>query len=448
MTDQTTREWQSRRKVRRRVPHYVAVGLVAAAIGGAVVLGVDHRGEIVSLASSATGHASSGSAAGGSASAGGSGGGVQDPGGFFGGGSTGSGSPGGYSGGGSSSWSTGGSTSSASGSPSDVTGIAAKISPALVDINATYSYQSASGAGTGIVLTSDGEILTNNHVIDGATSISVTDIGNGKTYTASVVGYDASHDLAVLKLANASGLTTAPLGDSSTVSVGDGVVAVGNAGGVGGTPSAAGGQITGLGQSVTASNEMTGTAETLTGTLGTNADVQPGDSGGSLVTSSGQVIGIDTAGSSGSSSGFAAQSAQPTQSSQSTAYAIPINAALTIARQIESGQSTSTTHVGGTAFLGVSIDTSGSEGGSVGGGSGTTSGAAIAGVVSGGAADTAGLAAGDTITAIDGTSISRPSDLSGALVGLHPGQTVQISWTDGSGQSHNGPITLGSGPPA
>lgn len=447
MTDQPTREWQSRPKVRRRrVRHYGAVGLVAAAIGGALVLGVDHRGAIVSLASSATGHGTSGSSSSGNAAAGGSGSGIQDPGGFFGGGGSGYGSSGGSSGGssdgGTSSGSTGGTISSASGSPSDVSGIAAKISPALVDINATYSYQSESGAGTGIVLTSDGEILTNNHVVDGATSISVTDIGNGKTYTASVVGYDASHDLAVIKLNNASGLTTAALGDSSSVTVGEGVVAVGNAGGVGGTPSAAGGQITGLGQSVTASNEMTGTSETLTGALGTNADVEPGDSGGSLVNSSGQVIGIDTAGSSGSSNGFAAQSAQSTQTSQSTAYAIPINSALVIVRQIESGQSTSTTHVGATAFLGVSIDTQASQDG------GSTSGASIAGVVEGGAAAKAGLVAGDTITAINGTSIAQPSDLSGALVELHPGQTVQISWTDGSGQSHTGSITLASGPPA
>ena len=124
-----------------------------------------------------------------------------------------------------------GSTSTGSGGPANVSAIAGKIDPALVDINVEFQYQSSGGAGTGIVLTSNGEILTNNHVINGATSISATDIGNGKTYSATVVGYDPVHDLAVLQLQNASGLQTASLADSSKVAVGDQVVAVGNAGG-------------------------------------------------------------------------------------------------------------------------------------------------------------------------------------------------------------------------
>ena len=143
--------------------------------------------------------------------------------------------------------------------------IAQGVNPGLVDINTTLSYQGEQAAGTGMVLTSNGEVLTNNHVIDGATSISVTDVGNGKTYTASVVGYDRSHDIAVIQLNNASGLQTVTLGDSSNVSVGQAVVAIGNAGGTGGTPSAVGGSITALNQSITASDSGDGTSETLSG---------------------------------------------------------------------------------------------------------------------------------------------------------------------------------------
>ena len=146
--------------------------------------------------------------------------------------------------GGSSSSSGSGSATTGAGAPSDVTGIASKVSGALVDINTNLSYESEQAAGTGIVLTSNGEILTNNHVIDGATSISVTDIGNGQTYKANVVGYDRTGDVAVIQLVGASGLQTAKIA-SALPAVGEGVVGVGNAGGTGGTPSAAGGSVTG-----------------------------------------------------------------------------------------------------------------------------------------------------------------------------------------------------------
>ena len=177
--------------------------------------------------------------------------------------------------------------------------IASRVDPGLVDVKSTLGYQDATALGTGIVLTSSGEVLTNNHVINGATSVSVTDVGNGKTYNATVVGYDESGDVAVLQLSGASGLTTAALGNSSSVAVGNNVVALGNAGGVGGTPSVAAGTVTALNQSITASDESSGASEQLTGLIETNADIQAGDSGGSLVNSYGQVIGMDTAASTG-----------------------------------------------------------------------------------------------------------------------------------------------------
>jgi S1-C subfamily serine protease len=338
-----------------------------------------------------------------------------------------------------------GSTPAGSGAPANVSAIAEKVDPALVDVNVEFGYQNEGGAGTGIVLTSTGEVLTNNHVIDGATSISVTDIGNGKTYTATVVGYDNTHDMAVIQLKGASGLQTASI-SSSAPTVGEPVVAIGNAGGLGGTPTAAGGSVTALDQSITASDDLDGTNEQLSGMIETNADVQSGDSGGSLVNADGQVVGMDTA----ASSGFSFQS----QSSGTQGFAIPISQAISTARQIESGDGTSVVHVGATAFLGVSISTSGSSGnggpgsgfGNGPGQGGSQSGAVISSLVSGGAAQAAGLQAGDVITSLAGQTVDSATDLSKILVPEHPGDVVEIGWTDTTGQSHTGTVDLGSGP--
>jgi S1-C subfamily serine protease len=329
--------------------------------------------------------------------------------------------------------------------------IAQRVDPALVDIVSTDSDQGATSAGTGIVLTSNGEILTNNHVIRGATSIKVTDVGNGKTYTATVVGYDASHDVAVIQLKDASGLTTASLGDSSSVASGDTVTALGNAGGKGGTPSVAGGSVTALGQSITASDEGSGVSEQLTGLIETNANIQPGDSGGALVNSHGQVIGMNTA--AGTDPQFQGQS--QSQGSQEQAYAIPIDSALTTARQIEAGTASSTVHIGATAFLG--IETSGTDSGSDAsgfggfggfGGQASGTGVTIAGALSGSPAASAGLTEGDTITAVGGQTVSSASDIQQVLVKYHPGDKISVSWQDASGQSHSSTVTLTSGPAA
>jgi S1-C subfamily serine protease len=335
---------------------------------------------------------------------------------------------------GSGSTSTGsGSTSTGSGS-TEVSSIAAKVDPGLVDIDTTLGYDEEEAAGTGIVLTSNGEILTNNHVIDGATSISVTDVGNGKTYSASVVGYDTTKDVAVLQLHDASGLQTATLATSS-VSVGETVVGIGNAGGTGGTPSAAGGTVTALDQSITASDEGDGSSEQLSGLIETNADIQAGDSGGSLVNSAGQVVGMDTA----ASSGFSFQSTG--ESSGYAGYAIPIGEAITLAKQIEAGSSSSTVHIGTTAFLGVEIDAAADGFGNA------TSGATVAGVITGSPAQQAGLAAGDVITSVDGQSVADAGALTGALEPDKPGNTVTVGWTNASGSTQTATVTLSSGPP-
>jgi S1-C subfamily serine protease len=337
--------------------------------------------------------------------------------------------------------------SSASGSPANAASIASSIDPGLVDINTMIGYQGygqAQGAATGMVLTSTGEVLTNNHVVEGATKISVTDIGNHKTYDATVLGYSHSQDVALIQLTDASGLQTVNLGNSSRMNVGEGVVVIGNANGVGGTPSYAAGSVTGTNESITASDEISGTSEQLSGLIETNADVIAGDSGGSLVNSSGQVIGMDTAGSSGFQF----------QSSSTQSYAIPINEALNTAKQIKAGTSSSTVHIGSTAFLGVLVGSpdSGSSGSGGFFGNGNTcdssvTGACIQDVVAGDPAAQAGLTTGDTITSIDGHSVTSDDSLTNALLAERPGASVSVSYVDTSGQQQTTTVTLGSGPP-
>lgn len=314
-------------------------------------------------------------------------------------------------------------------SPSGQTGggdLAGLVDKWVVDVNTVLGYQNAQAAGTGIVLTSTGEVLTNNHVIEGATQIRVTDVGNGRTYNATVVGTDASDDVAVLQLSDASGLATASLGRSANLAVGDAVTAFGNAGGVGGTPSQSSGTVTALDQQVSASDSLSGTSEQLSGMIQTSAALQPGDSGGPLVDSSGRVVGIDTAGSSGFQF----------QSGSSANFAIPIDTALQIARQIESGQSSSTVHIGPAAFLGVGL-TSAAGGGAL-----------VENVVGSSPAAGAGLQAGDVIDSLNGQSVSSPADVASIMETLHPGDRALLGWVDASGQQHTATVQLASGPPA
>jgi S1-C subfamily serine protease len=326
-------------------------------------------------------------------------------------------------------------SSTARRSGSGATAIATRVDRALVDINVALGYQGGRAAATGIVLTSSGLVLTNNHVVSGATAISATDVGNGRTYTASVVGYDRTSDIAVIQLKGASGLTTATLGDSAAVAVGDTVVAIGNAGGTGGTPTAAAGRIVAVDQQIVASDETSATSEQLTGLFQTDAAIQPGDSGGPLVDSSGRVVGIDTA----------ASSQYSFQSTQTEGFAVPIDTATQIVAQVESGQSTATVHIGATAFLGVQLTSTDQGFGGVGG---QSSGAVVVGVLTGSPAAQAGLTGGDTIVSLEGRSVSSPTALSSLLGGYRPGDKVAIGWIDQAGGRHAATVQLATGPAA
>jgi S1-C subfamily serine protease len=300
------------------------------------------------------------------------------------------------------------------------------VGTGVVVIETNLAYQNAAAAGTGIVLTSSGRILTNNHVIAGATTIRVVVPKTTHTYTARVVGYDTTADVAVLQLQNAAHLKTVTTGNASNLKLGARVTAVGNAGGTGKLTSSRG-NVTGLHRSITVQGDN-GTTEQLTGLIETNAALQPGDSGGPLLNSAGRVVGIDTAASSNS---FFADSAS------NDGYAIPIGKATTIAKQIVAGRSSATVHIGATAFLGVQLGNSPFVG----------QGATIVGVVPGAPAAAAGLVPGDVIIAVGGTAVSGPSDIAPIVLAHRPGDKVTITYADATGQTQNASVTLASGPP-
>ncbi|MFS4507525.1 S1C family serine protease [Clavibacter sp. Sh2141] len=317
---------------------------------------------------------------------------------------------------------SGSGTQSGTGRGASVTSPAADAAQTagVVTIDSALTYENAAGAGTGIILSSDGTILTNNHVVSGATSIRVTVESTGKAYVAKVVGTDATNDVAVLKLEGASGLTPAKL-DTDGVQVGEAVTGVGNAGGTG-TLTAAAGQVTALGQTITTQSEGTAAGETLTDLIQTDAPIVSGDSGGPLVDAENEVVGIDTAASSGTA--------------QIAGFAIPIDKAMGIAKQIESGVESGTVKIGYPAFLGVLLAN----------GAGTVAGAPVQGVVDGSGAAQAGLAQGDVVTSVDGKAVASASELSAAISAHEPGDRVTLGWTTAAGAQKTGTVTLTEGP--
>ena len=308
----------------------------------------------------------------------------------------------------------------------DAAAIAEAVKPGVVDIYTTLGYKGAQAAGTGMVLTADGEVLTNNHVIDGSTEISVVVISTGKRYKAQVVGTNPTADVALIKLDGASGLSTIKTGDSSKVAEGDPIVAMGNAGGTGGEPTVVSGSVAGLGRTITASDENGQNAERLSNLIQVQADIQAGESGGPLINAKGEVIGMNTA----------ASSDTRFQSSSNEGYAIPIADALAVVEEIRAGRQSDTVHLGLPGFLGVELSQSASVSGS----------ATVAGVLQNSPAASAGITAGATITSIDGKSISTPDDLTAVMAHHDPGDKVKVGWTDSTGGTHTKTVTLATGP--
>jgi S1-C subfamily serine protease len=288
----------------------------------------------------------------------------------------------------------------------------------LVRIATTLKYQGGRAAGTGMILTSTGEVLTNHHVVAGATKITVTVMSTGQHYRATVVGTDAQDDVAVLQLTNATGLSVVRP-DTSGVSVGDAVTAVGDAGGSSSTFSAAAGTVTALDQHITTRNQDGSTSEKLSGLIEISSDVISGDSGGATYDDQGEVVGMTTAASTGGS--------------DVDGYAIPISKALSIADDLEQGTVNARYAYGAPAFLGLGLQDSS-----------TTIGAVYPGTP----AARAGLTAGDTVTRVGSTRVTTAAALRRAITAYSPGDAVRLTWTDSAGTTHLATVTLIAGPVA
>ena len=350
--------------------------------------------------------------------------------------------------------------------------IVSKVNPGLVDITSNLGYSGGTAEATGMIISPSGLVLTNNHVIDGSTNLTAAIVTSGRHYHATVVGYDRTDDVAVIKLTGAAGLKTVPIGNSSAVKVGNSVVALGNADGQGGAPHVVG-SITGLNRTITASDEGSATGrETLHGMLRTSAAIVPGDSGGPLANVNGQVIGMNTAAATGSLG-----------SQQDVGFAIPANKAVTIARQIETGQTGGgTITIGLSGFLGVLVPghkaanvTSPQQqrklqlkefsglGNGLGGSqrclvndqnmaipnkiAPVNAGVLIDGALCNTAAAAAGVSGGDVIISVDGHAATSPTSLTNLMVQYRSGQQVTVVWVDPSGHKHTSGMTLTAHPP-
>ncbi|MDQ1404344.1 MAG: hypothetical protein QOG03_2660 [Actinomycetota bacterium] len=296
----------------------------------------------------------------------------------------------------------------------DIQAILANIQPAVVTIR-TQAYQRgdffpSQGAGSGTLISADGEVMTNAHVVDGATSINVYLTGDTKPHPADLVGTDTTNDVALVKIRNASGLPTATLGKSADLRVGDGVVAIGDALDLGATPTVTSGIVSALGRAIQSQSES------LSGLIQTDAAINPGNSGGPLVDAQGRVVGMNTA---------------VAGNAQNIGFAIPIDKAKPIVDNLRDHPGTTAqTSAASRPLLGVSVtdDQSGA-------------GALVANVVSGSPADKAGLQVGDLVTKIDDQAINSAGDLISVTQSHKPGDKLSITYTR-SGSSHTVKVTL------
>jgi S1-C subfamily serine protease len=331
--------------------------------------------------------------------------------------------------------------------PQDVQAVLARVEPAVVSIDSQSTSGSSSGgdfvqaAGSGMILTPDGEVLTNNHVIAGATSVEVTLFGQTNALAAHVMGTDPGDDLALVQIDHASNLPTVTLGESSQTRVGDSVLAIGNALALAGGPSVTEGIVSAEHRSLTAQNDS-GQTENLTGLLQTDAAINPGNSGGPLVNSQAQVVGMNTAVAS-SSTGNA-----PTQN---IGFAIAVDSVKPLLAMLRLGgaggagsPAPQITPAANAAYMGVTV------------GPVTpalkqqdqltpSAGALVTFVQPGSPAGKAGLQVNDVIVSLNGTAIQSPSDLTTAIHPLKPGAKVAVGIYRGATPMHV-EVTLGARP--
>jgi S1-C subfamily serine protease len=341
--------------------------------------------------------------------------------------------------------------------------VRARIDPSVVDVTAMLTYDDETASGTGFVVNSAAElILTNNHVVRDATSVAVTVPATGRTYAARIVGVDLAADIAVLAISPVTRLPGAPLGDSAGVGVGMPVISFGNQAGAGGSPTVAPGVISGTGRTIQADDGASGFTETLHNMLATTARIEPGDSGGPLADSAGTVIGVDTAAGTGGTA---------------TGYAIPIRTAIAAERQIAAGHRDPGISLGVGGFLGAIVrpGTASSpaeqRAAELGGGAASAAGpvpsscvttpdgaavpasvaparagALVIGVLCGTGAATAGIAAGDVITAAGGRRVASPNALSAIVSGGRPGSIMSVTWVSTRGIARTSRVRLSPAP--
>jgi S1-C subfamily serine protease len=339
--------------------------------------------------------------------------------------------------------------------------IRARIEPSVVDVVATLTYDNETASGTGFVIDArTGLILTNNHVIRDATSVTVTVPATSRTYPAGIVGVDVGADIAVLQISPVDELLAAPLGDSSTVAVGASAISFGNQAGAGGSPAIGHGVITATDRTIRADDGAAGFSETLHGMLATTARIEPGDSGGPLAGAAVSTpMTVPAAGAGGANTG----------------YAIPINTAMAAERQITARHPGHGISLGVDGFLGVIVGP-GTERSPVAqrerersvAAAGPTSapgcisaqddvttpvaiapapaGALVVGVLCGTGAATAGIAAGDVITAAEGHHVESPSALSAVTGAIRPGTVISVTWVSTTGVTRTSRIRLGPAP--
>jgi putative serine protease PepD len=298
---------------------------------------------------------------------------------------------------------------------SDVQAILAKVQPGVVYIHTQASrggrFFPTQGAGTGVVVTADGEVLTNAHVVAGATSIKVNLAGESQARDATLVAADSGNDIALLKITGASNLKTVELGSSGDLRVGDDVGAIGNALDLKGGFTVTRGIVSALNRSIGAED-----GGSLSGLIQTDAAINPGNSGGPLVNSAGQVVGINTA---------------VDGQGQNIGFAIAIDKAKPILERLRTGQSAAATP---RAYLGVSSQTVDSS-----------PGATVVDVGPGTPAAGAGIQVGDVIVALDNTQITDSDGLSEAIGAKKPGDRVTVTYSRG-GQRRTVQVNLGTRP--
>jgi S1-C subfamily serine protease len=302
----------------------------------------------------------------------------------------------------------------------DVTAATATETVGVVTILTDLYYDDQSqAAGTGSVLTSDGTVLTNNHVIEGSTSIEVTVESTGETYDAIVLGTDKTKDVALLQLQDAEGLDTVEL-NLDEPDVGDEVRSIGNALGTGDLVTATG-EVVSLGESLAISDGYGNAYEELENLIEVDADVVSGDSGGPLIDENGEVIGMVTAASSGGS--------------DISGFAVTIADAMEVVDQINDGDESGTVNIGPTAFMGVTLAEVQDQGG-----------VTLEGTIDDTPADKAGLKKGDTILTFNGVGVATVEELKAEVAKLEPGDVVEITYTDSNGVGQTAELTLTEGP--